>query len=997
MQIIKPYGRSHVEPSETGRNRRVLRPRADPQTSIEIEQFARSNDRLVIAQWISVIDKIASKPAGTNGPTTEQREFRERLGKAAWTLLQGKGLLTGLSDPATREHLAKLWRVKIAPYGAAPYRPSRTGRAPPSAKGRWYDRFAGDAAVSEVDVAAVSLQIHEHLYVAEHRVGTGVAKRRRGLIAARAKSIATNVLQQTRDEDGWTAEAEGIYARAGNVAQRIRSAVQRRESGEDKSGTRITLSIAASELFKHYAQVFKGDDGNPLSIRAARERSPALFKLHMAVKDCYARILKHHRKQGTRLPAPRNRKDMSAPAVVPRRISDLLPESMEGLFAVLEDKLANRELNALVRLGKVIHYEASGDAADRTLGPVRRWPADVNQSHFWTSDGQAVIKRNEAFVRVWRHVFALASRTLNDWADPACQIKGDILLQKQTEMAVREMFNRRHYGRKIDVLFGNRAAIFKRPDNDRFERGVLKLALEGTAQLRHNAFHFKGFGNFADALTASNVNIAPDLLDALRELWETDAREHGEQLRKTMRTAHFEDFLDAAQNGKFATACSELDVASLPLPRFTRMLRRAENAWSEGEDALKLPPPANRIELESPARLCQYTGLKLLYECPFRAWLLRCSSPILNGFIERAVRRATTAARDLNAGDDADRRDIIVARAAILGGVGEDGDVEAFFSNLSAETAAEMRVQRGYTSDPDKAREQAAYIENLKCDLVALAFSTYLKEAEFEFLLSLTPEAPRPQAPLCDLSSMPASQVDLCAEDWERLLYFLLHLVPVEEAGQLLHQIRKWDILVTKGSGGAPEGQRAVPEAARLRAKKLQRVIELYLGMHDAKFQGGTLLIGCEPFKELYESEASFNQIFAIAPRDEDDRRLPRRGLREMIRFGHLSVFRDLFVQHPIRTAEVARYAQDEAPENGKSKIARWQELRESLHEKWTRTNRDFPLEDVRTYVDVLAQVMRHRNIRARDRPPRSLEPRVAGCEAPAQSGHCPDSAARQR
>jgi hypothetical protein len=968
MQIIKPYGRSHVEPGGRGRNRRVLRPRTDPQTAIEIEPFARSNDRLVIAQWISVIDKIASKPAGTNGPTTEQREFRDRLGNAVWAFLEANGLLAGLTDPAAKEHLAKLWRVKVAPYGAASYRaPPRTSRAPPSAKGRWYDRFAGDAAVSEVDVAAIAQRIHEHLYLAEYRVGGGLTKRRRGLIAARAVSIAVNVPQPAGPEGGWKAEDECVYARAGNVAERIRSAIQRRESGEDRSGTRITLSIAAVELFKHYAQVFKGDDGKPLSIREAREHAPALFNLHMAVKDCYARILKHHRKQPkTRSPGPRNPKDQGAPGAVPRKISDLLPDSMEDLFSTVADKLTNRNLSALVRLGKVIHYEASGDSADRTLGPVQNWPRDVSKSHFWTSDGQAVIKRNEAFVRVWRHVLALASRTLNDWADPAYQIKGDILLQKQTEMAVHDMFDRGHYERKVDVLFGNRAAIFKRPDNDLFERGLLRLALDGTAQLRHNAFHFKGLGNFADALTASNIKIASDLLDALRRLWETDAREYGEQLRKTMRAAHFEYFLDASQSHKFAAACSELDVAALPLPRFARMLRRAANAWSQGEGDLKLPAPANRIDLENPARLCQYTALKLIYEFPFRAWLLQCTAPILSGFIERAVKRATVAARDLNAGDDADRRDTIVARAAIVGGVREDGDVEAFFSSLSAETAAEMRVQRGYTSDPDKAREQAAYIENLKCDVVALAFATYLKEAEFEFLLALSSDLPKSQVPRCDLSSIPARQVSLRVENWEVLLYFLMHLVPVEEAGQLLHQIRKWEILVTKGSVVDPNGQPATaPETMHLRARKVQRIIELYLSMHDAKFQGGALLVGCEPFKELYESAALFNQVFAAAPGMDDDRRIPRRGLREIMRFGHLRVFRDLFMQHPIRAAEVARYAQGEALEDGKSKIAHWQELRESLHEKWTGTGRAFPLEDVRTYVDALARVMRHRHLAA--------------------------------
>lgn len=85
MRIIKPYGRSHAERIATGSTRRVLRERSNPEIARDIAEFARSHDRLVMAQWVSVIDKIATKPAGTTGPTTEQREFRDRLGQAAWT------------------------------------------------------------------------------------------------------------------------------------------------------------------------------------------------------------------------------------------------------------------------------------------------------------------------------------------------------------------------------------------------------------------------------------------------------------------------------------------------------------------------------------------------------------------------------------------------------------------------------------------------------------------------------------------------------------------------------------------------------------------------------------------------------------------------------------------------------------------------------------------------------------------------------------------------
>jgi len=128
-QTLRPQPRRK---ERIGRNEALLRTRIDPGTAADIEASVRTNDRLVITQWVSTIDKIATKPAGTNGPTTEQRTFRERLGAAAWTLIEAKNLVAGLVEPALEEHLTKFWKVKIAPYGDAPYKPpGKPGREPP--------------------------------------------------------------------------------------------------------------------------------------------------------------------------------------------------------------------------------------------------------------------------------------------------------------------------------------------------------------------------------------------------------------------------------------------------------------------------------------------------------------------------------------------------------------------------------------------------------------------------------------------------------------------------------------------------------------------------------------------------------------------------------------------------------------------------------------------------------------------------------------------------
>ncbi len=455
MRIIKPYGRTVVEKSGSERPKRVLSYQTDPALGIDpgnredVGEFVASHDTLVIAQWISTIDKIARKPSGENRATREQAEFRRRLGDAAWALIERRNLIADMADPAAQARLRKLWDFKIAPYEIE-RNGARKGRAPPSAKGRWYARFAdGVEDVGKVDATKVAERIHEHLYLAQYQMRGYEQVRSEGLISARAKSISGNVLRPRplvaarENNSGWTEEDRRRYERAGDVARNIRSAAERRETGDGKARPgRVTSEIAGEALYKHYAGLFIGRDGKVLPIAKAREQQVGLFNLHTAVKDCYSRILKSHKK------------DLEAHGERRRRVSTLLPDSSAALFRLVDAMGDNRDLNALVRLGRVIHYECAADSDDRPADVVANWRDDVTGSEYWTSDGQARIKRNEALVRVWRHVLALAHRTLTDWADPEGRIGGDILLSGNKVM---ENFDSGSYARKVALLFGNRA------------------------------------------------------------------------------------------------------------------------------------------------------------------------------------------------------------------------------------------------------------------------------------------------------------------------------------------------------------------------------------------------------------------------------------------------------------------------------------------------------------------------------------------------------------
>ncbi len=934
MLIVKPYGRSETTfDGPDGLRRRIRRKdeRGLPADDLaDMAPFAESHPALVIAQWISAIDKIAAKPGpGKNKkPTPEQRGLRETLGRAAFEFLTAEKLL----DPS----LERQWWRKVHPYGE-----DVDAKAPGREKGRWCARFADGKKPGDVDAAAAEAivrKIREHLYVAEYRIGGGRPDKRQGLIAARAESIAAGVASLPAgfpdEERLWSERDEKDYAAAGDVAGCIHRKAEEKQAKEKERGSRrssFSMRDAAPVLFDQYGRLFRDGDGSVLPVAKAHAAHPALFALHGAVKDAYARILKDHRKK--------------SPAQV-------LPADMAALFRLVERKAGNRDLAAVLRLGKTIHYEAaSSPGADAPGAAVENWPADVARSRYRTSEGQSEIKRNEAFVRVWRNTAALAARTAKDWADPRGEIeRGDILLK--IKQATGDGFRADDYRAKPPLLFGDRAGPFMDGD-DAFRRSVLRLALKGWAGLRHASFHFQGRDGFARGLRrGAEEGASGPALAAARRLLKRDAEERDDRLVATLRAAHVERYFDQGKLDMLVRAVLAGAPPQSPMPRFRRVLARAENAWSRKRYRLRLPPPDNRTELEKPGRRCRYAVVRALYERAFPAWLEERDHEALNGWIERAAKRATEAARKINEDEHA------VARAAgqiRLGErkTGERERIAHFTDRLAAATATELRVQRGYASDAEQARKQAKYIDDLRCDVVAQAFEAWLTEAGLAWALDDLGDGPLPEQKRGDLEAAPrpaAGPSGTDTEDWKAALYFLLHLAPVDAVNRLQHQLRKWSVL---------EGEPSAEAAA------IGRLLDLYVTMHDAKFEGGEGMAGAKALVGLFDDEETFSRACPAQPGEEDGRYVPWRGLREILRFGDVRPLTPIFKEHPIVAGHLDELDAFEKKEDGGSRIARRQEERERLHEKWTKKKKAFSAEDRCAYRAALAEVARHRRLAA--------------------------------
>ncbi|MDP2700266.1 type VI-A CRISPR-associated RNA-guided ribonuclease Cas13a [Thalassospira sp.] len=974
MQIIKPYGRSHVD-SDTVQNRqRVLLRDGKISQKGDITPFATSHSELVIAQWISAIDKIATKPSGKNGPTERQKHLRTVLGKAAWDHVRDQNLL----PDKDRDRLKAIWDWKIAPWDKeANYQPrkDRQGKTLPEPEptGRWYKTFADEMApgeITEQQAKDIAAKIYKHLYEGEYRIKRDEGQcqiksqkpqRKTGLIERRAQSIARNFLKKTdpliidNPDNGWSSTDHNrdktTYKAAGDIAAIIYKKVAKFQDDKKKSFQekekrtktfRLPRPIAAEELYNHYGKLFPGQ--KPETVK---DDAPGLYNLHMAVRDYYSRIVKGNCKNDH---------------------LRILPENMDALFARLRVVRTNRDINTLIRLGKIIHYQAH----ENGTGVIANWPdpATIDKSRFWSSDGQSDIKRNEAFVRVWRHVIALASRTLTDWTDPDNVANGDIFGGKEIEAAIARL-DSPHYRKKCKLLFGSKSPHFT--GDEAREKAVLHMALRQTAQLRHTSFHFTEPSHFLKTLTGLAAHPKIDQAElqtatsAIKDLWDDDNKDRIAQLHATLTACQCGDYYEGAQVSKLLSllADPESGTETLPLPKLRRVLDRHEKAW-KGHDNLGLPRLGNRQRMEEkPDEQCRYTVLKLIYNRPFRRWMETRPAPILREWVEKSASRATEEAKSIN-GKNATAKKLIASRASKLlpnfDFSPQDGQppVSRFFFDLTRATASEMAVTRGYQSDGENAQDQAKFIGDLQCDVVAQGFAAYLREDGLDFVLR-PKYANRPAIPVHDAET---DKKPVTGEDWQKVLYFILHLIPVEEIGKLAHQIRKYIVLGSDRKTNRDTTGNSTEKARRETTKQLLRVMTLYLDMHDAKFSGGEHLAGIGDFSRFYDQQGDFDRMFPEPVPGMTDR-LPRRGLREIMRFGHLSALQDIFDAHKITHDNVNTWFTNTTAPDGKpasTPIAHHQKTREELHDRATRSPKKFSTHDLRSYIRALRGVITHRH-----------------------------------
>ena len=178
---------------------------------------------------------------------------------------------------------------------------------------------------------------------------------------------------------------------------------------------------------------------------------------------------------------------------------------------------------------------------------------------------------------------------------------------------------------------------------------------------------------------------------------------------------------------------------------------------------------------------------------------------------------------------------LIEAQASSLPSLAKGESFVHLVAKLTAATATEMRVQKGYESDGEKAQKQAEWINDFKMDLILEAFSQYCQSDEVKPFLDPIKAIKEFSTPKqVDFRFTPGVNDNTDMPEWAARFYIFLHFIPVDEVNLLYQQFLKWGALRAKAAKTNETSMQHKDDAVDI----LKQIMRLYCKMHDDKMSG---------------------------------------------------------------------------------------------------------------------------------------------------------------
>jgi hypothetical protein len=659
-----------------------------------------------------------------------------------------------------------------------------------------------------------------------------------------------------------------------------------------KNKYKLDFKNIMPEIHKNYKDIFNE------TISKAKEKPH--FAVHLKIKEFYKNLIRSKRK-----------KEVSV-GDIKNKLSYLIPKDNEALKRILADKNDNRNLNAQIRLGKIIHYTNSCPTNTDA----------IKASHFWTSTGQTEIKRSEAFIKSWFNFITFASHSLTYLSKKQPK---DIMGFQENDFKVELC---PQFPDKIKFILGNNHGFDNHYDY------LHEIALKKLNRLRNTVFHFHSKENFAQKLT-SDIEITDayfkttlekfvqnDLENQYVTLWESLC---GVGITKYMHSKEdIQTYWNCITN---VTADTEIN---LNLPKFITVLKRADNT------RCKIITPPAVAEDNKGEKQFQYTMLKNLYERPFKAWFENAEMQKLTKWIEATKKRTADATELLNKGDGLS--------------ISMDNMPDKF-TNLSDYLVALTRletqrgsVQNGYASDKTAQKKKSNAVENFKMDVIINAFHDFLKAHDMDYLtkgLSGTKEIN---------NFKPNNKTENSFDVWQQELYLLIHFVPVGIACDLEHQMKKY-FNVRKHSQLTHEDVKKDEKIIN----DLYAVFELYRNNNDIKFDGSGTQTPEDIGNLFYANASDYQNIFEQNKSyDAQKAQAQHRHVREMVRFG---VSKYLKASPQITHESVEKWQQFDAKD-----IEQKQKSKAKLHDDWVK-NKKLSDSDTGKYKNLVTELSAYNHL----------------------------------
>lgn len=424
-----------------------------------------------------------------------------------------------------------------------------------------------------------------------------------------------------------------------------------------------------------------------------------------------------------------------------------------------------------------------------------------------------------------------------------------------------------------------------------------------------------------------------------------------------------------AELGSFQPDAEFATPKFMPLVKRARNLARdavwPDNKTSQTDASEKLSTKSllsfGSLELNDLSK--QFSGdnhfrigiLRHLYQTGFPAWLKAKEADA--SYLRNALREVFEARADRE--EEYAKEQLIVAQGSLFREELETEvltDLSSLLAKLSANAAAGER-QRQNANARSKVRErvrvaggggkrsaakQATWQSTLPQDIYGHLFAEYLEE-KFDWIWEIQGQVDSDAASL-SLDQIPSSHWQTRQpEDWECQFYTWLYLVPSDQVSLLRHQFHKTLALEEAARKSAADPDEAW-EDEKAKLGQMSRLMALFSAVQEAGFDGNEH-IKAYGFDLVSTSKSSGRdraltaqgnrndttrsgqvpapldaatigalfyanpeQFSSIHTQSDSTSVVPgtRRGLRQVLKFGHLSTVQRIFEKHTISESEVA-------------------------------------------------------------------------------------------